>query len=305
METGDFPREAIPMDDSDDPGRRSPPRRPPFAPASTFYEYVARGYDLVVDSYDEVEGRNLLSERVRAASRALALQVFQPGDRVLELGCGTGRDAVALARSGIQVVATDVAPGMVERTERRAAAMGVGDQVSVLRASAAQAVVEASPYDGIYSNGAVLNLEPDLEGLARGMAEGLRPGHHAILTAANRISLFELLVYPAVLKPRKAFRKFGDSVPIPVSREIPGSRYVVPTRFYTPAEFLRFFDRDFAMVRLAAFQALTPPWNMEDWAQTFRGAVEVLAMLEDRFGTTRGLRALGAIFLTHLRRRGA
>ena len=72
--------------------------RPLFVPERDFY------------SYDLVEGRNTISERVRHARLDSALSTYKAPDRVLELGCGTGRDAVELAKHGIRVVATDVSP---------------------------------------------------------------------------------------------------------------------------------------------------------------------------------------------------
>jgi len=49
---------------------------------------------------------------------------FARGDRVLELGCGTGEDALHLARRGVRVVATDAAAAMVETARRKLAAGG-------------------------------------------------------------------------------------------------------------------------------------------------------------------------------------
>src|SRR5947209_11593410 len=95
------------MSVSESVGAKEGTSRPNFVPTAAFYEHVARGYDLVAASYDDVEGRNELSERVRRYTLEAALKVFKPGDRILELGCGTGRDAVALARRGIRVDGTD------------------------------------------------------------------------------------------------------------------------------------------------------------------------------------------------------
>lgn len=283
---------------------RSKQEWPRFEPEKAFYEHVARGYDITAPSYDEVEGRNEISERVRRMSLAAAIAAFRPDDRILELGCGTGRDAVFLARHGISVVATDVSPAMVAITRARAKRDGVGDRVSARVASATEAAREGGPYDGAYSNGAVLNLEPDLIGLGRRLASSLRPGAKSVLTVANRISLFELLVYPVVARPRKAFRKLGQNVPIPVSREGAGKRYVVPTRFLSPREFLSAFGSDFDVESWRGLQVLTPPWNLVDMARLFRSVVTPLEALEDRFGPIRGFRSLGAIYLMTLRRRG-
>ena len=276
---------------------------PRFEPKKEFYTHVARGYDITASAYDEVEGRNEISERVRRMSLAAAIAAFRPGDRILELGCGTGRDAVFLASHGISVVATDVSPAMVRITRARAEQVGVENRVSARVSSAAEAASDGGVYDGAYSNGAVLNLEPDLVGVGRGLASCLRPGAKAVLTAANRISLFELLVYPIVARPRKAFRKLGQNVPIPVSREGAGKRYVVPTHFLSPREFLSAIGPDFEVQSWRGLQVLTPPWNLVDMARLFRLAVTPLEVLEDRFGQMRGFRSLGSIFLMTLRRK--
>ncbi len=148
-------------------------------------------------------------------------------------------------------------------------------------------------------------MEPDLGSLVQGLASTLRPSGTAILTAANRLSLFELLAYPLALRPRKAFRRLGNPIPIPISRKGQGAQYVVPSMFYTPAEFLSSFNRYFDVKSLRSFQALTPPWNMVDWAARFRPAVEILEAVEDVLGSKPVFRNLGAIYLTTLLRRDA
>lgn len=285
-------------------GGEALPGRPLHAPSANFYRHVARGYDLIAHRYDEVEGRNEIGERVRSASREEALRVFGPGDRILELGCGTGRDAVLMAKHGVRVLATDLSPSMVAATQARAAREGVGGLVDAVVCPAARAARLERRFDGVYSNGAVLNLEPDLAGLFEGLGQSVRPGGRAVLTAANRVSLFELAVYPLFLRPRKAFRKLSHSVPIPVSRKGDGSRYVVPTAFYTPRELLRYAENRFKVEYQRAFQLLSPPWNMVDLYRTYLGAVEVLESLEDRISTWRLFRDLGAIYLFTLRRMG-
>src|SRR5438128_4624440 len=103
--------------------------RPGFAPTPAFYNHVDRGYDLIASSYDDVEGRNEISETVRRYSIDAALKVFRPGSRILELGCGTGRDAVALAQRGIRVDATDVSPAMIAATRARVLRENLSDLV--------------------------------------------------------------------------------------------------------------------------------------------------------------------------------
>jgi len=276
---------------------------PNYAADADYYAYVAHGYDKTASSYDRVEGRNAISERVRRTTLSVALNLFRPGQRILELGCGTGRDAVELAARGIEVVATDVSSEMANATRRRAEREGVAGMVNAIALPAAQAAAIDGPFDGVYSNGAVLNLEPDLGRVAQDLGRNVRPGGFAVLTAANRISLFELLCYPFAFRPRKAFRKLGATVPIPISREGVGKRYVVPTRFLTPKEFYSVFRESYEVHTLRALQAITPPWNLVDISERFRAMTQPLEKIEDATGTWPALRSLGAIYLFALRRR--
>jgi ubiquinone/menaquinone biosynthesis C-methylase UbiE len=66
--------------------------------------------------------------------RALALGWINglrlpPGARVLEVGCGAGGTAVALAQRGLEVDATDSVPAMVELARRNAEQAQVGERI--------------------------------------------------------------------------------------------------------------------------------------------------------------------------------
>ena len=50
---------------------------------------------------------------------------LQPGDRLLELGCGDGYLGCLLARRGLRYTGIDIAPGMIEAARQRAQAQGV------------------------------------------------------------------------------------------------------------------------------------------------------------------------------------
>ncbi len=55
--------------------------------------------------------RNLLWERYA--------RLFRPGDAVLDVGCGTGIDALFLARSAVRVVGIDASPSMIAQARAR------------------------------------------------------------------------------------------------------------------------------------------------------------------------------------------
>src|SRR5215472_1500049 len=77
-------------------------------------------FDSVAADYDGPRGNNALIQDMRAEMWRALDSAFVPGSRLIDLGCGTGLDAVRMARTGFEVTATDWSPRMVERTRLRA-----------------------------------------------------------------------------------------------------------------------------------------------------------------------------------------
>jgi len=111
-----------------------------------------------------------------AGRRLVELAELRPGERVLDVGAGTGvctlpaADAVGAAGS---VRAVDLAPQMVERLRREAAARRL-DQVDVSVADAADPPPGDAHYDAVLA-GFVLFFLPDVAAAVRRYAAMLRP----------------------------------------------------------------------------------------------------------------------------------
>src|SRR5436190_18523262 len=89
-----------------------------------------RAFDSVAADYDGPKGNNALIQRMRETVWRALTEACPPGARLLDLGCGTGIDAIELARRGYSVLATDWSPQMVERTRARAAGAGLSERVT-------------------------------------------------------------------------------------------------------------------------------------------------------------------------------
>jgi cyclopropane fatty-acyl-phospholipid synthase-like methyltransferase len=73
--------------------------------------------------------QNPAMKTMRSVSLAALQSAFRPGQRVIEIGCGTGVEAVALAEHGVYVLATDLSSQMLERAGRRVTAAGSEERV--------------------------------------------------------------------------------------------------------------------------------------------------------------------------------
>jgi len=90
----------------------------------------------------------------------------QPGERILDLGCGDGALTAALVEAGCEVVAVDHSEAMALAARRRG--------LDARRVDARELPFERE-FDAVFSN-AALHWVPEAEAVASGVARALRPG---------------------------------------------------------------------------------------------------------------------------------
>ncbi len=258
-----------------------------WKPERDFYQHIETGYDTLAPTYDEDIGSNLVGLRMRHVFQQTLLEVFRPGQRLFEVGCGTGIDALWLAHRGFNVVATDISDQMLAEVTQKANAEGLSQRLEC-RKLAAHAIGTLAEefgegrFDGGYCHAGALNMEPDILRVPGGIRSLLRSGGRFVCSVINKASLFEVIFYPLVLRPRKAFRRLGNTVPIPISRQAPLNRYVVPARFYGPNELREIFRDSFLAETVQGMQVFLPPSNLADMYSLLEPVFIPLQALEAR-----------------------
>lgn len=104
-------------------------------------------------------------ERGQALADLLAPQA---GERILDLGCGTGDIAAAMAARGAQVVGIDASPAMIASARERFPRQD-------FRVADAAALPFEAEFDAVFSH-AVLHWVARAADAARGIARALKPG---------------------------------------------------------------------------------------------------------------------------------
>jgi ubiquinone/menaquinone biosynthesis C-methylase UbiE len=110
---------------------------------------------------------------------------FQRGQRVLDIGCGTGEDTLHLAANGVVVEAIDGSTEMVRIARERgvpARRLPI-ENLSELR----------EEYDGALSNFGVLNCVDDLPACGAELARLIRPGGKLAICLMPRLCWSEIL----------------------------------------------------------------------------------------------------------------
>jgi ubiquinone/menaquinone biosynthesis C-methylase UbiE len=146
----------------------------------------AAAFDLAAASYDSGFGRTAAARVFRHVFQECLLARFRAGARLVDLGCGTGEDAVFLAASGYSVLGVDSSPRMIEAARAKAGRAGLAPPA--LRFEVARAEDVAGEFDGAYSNFGALNC-CDLPAVGRALARALRPGSPVVLSVMAEASL--------------------------------------------------------------------------------------------------------------------
>lgn len=149
--------------------------------------------------YDRPLGRYCLALERAAVLRALRLR---PAERVLEVGAGTGRFAIATAAQGAWVAATDADSGMAKWGARhRAAPAGP----RWLAAEGARLPFPDAAFDAAFTV-AALCFAPDHATIVQEMARVVRPGGRVVLGELNALAPWQWWRMAQALSPRSPYR---------------------------------------------------------------------------------------------------
>lgn len=257
-------------------------------------------FDCAADTYDQVFTNTAIGRAERDAVQQDLRRVFHSGQRILELNCGTGLDALSLARCGVKVLACDIAPRMIEIARRRLSLTSLGDLVSfrVLANEQIEQLVNEGPFDGAFSNFEGLNCVEDLASFARKLRLLLKPGSRILLCMLGRFVPLEIAWHLAHGHPRKSMRRFR--------REGTIARLTddVTFRVHYPSvkALARMFAPAFRLREWKGIGVVLPPAYFEAWARRFPRILDGLATADRWLGRLPLLRSTAGHVLLQFER---
>lgn len=151
--------------------------------------------------YPVLRDKPLAEEEARFVVDVLDLE---PGQSVLDIGCGTGRHSVALARLGMQVTGLDLSPQLLEQARTTAESCGV--QVTWCQRDMRD-LDDLGPFDACISMYTAFGFFGDTEDqeVLYQAAAALRPGGALLLDLTNHLGYLRRF-------PRQVWHETEDAV---------------------------------------------------------------------------------------------
>ncbi|MGB6191031.1 MAG: class I SAM-dependent methyltransferase [Terracidiphilus sp.] len=237
---------------------------------------AAVAFDAIAPDFDLRFGRWLSVAAQRRAVRAALLQEFPTGGHILELGGGTGEDAMFLAERGYNMHLTDPSPTMVSLAKTKLTPFGApvelvaGEELEGFASRHLSA--GGTLFDGAFSNFAPLNCVANLAPVARGLAHLLKPGATAMLVLFGTLCPGEMVTEVLRGRPHLALRRLRHG-------ETPArlAKHNFRVIYHRRAALLSAFAPWFALEKRLGIGITVPPSAAEPWISSH---VRLLALME-------------------------
>lgn len=152
-------------------------------------ERIRDSWDAIATRFDEF----VTPKAVVFGGEALRRADLRPGMRFLDVAAGTGALSIPAAQRGAQVLATDIAPAMVERLNARAQAEGLSNLEGVVMDGEALDLDDDTFDVSASQNG--VSLFPNLEAGLSEMVRVTRPGGRVLIVAFGPLPKAEFITF--------------------------------------------------------------------------------------------------------------
>ncbi|GEP49653.1 hypothetical protein FNO01nite_03250 [Flavobacterium noncentrifugens] len=238
---------------------------------------MANSFDSAAAVYDETFTHSVIGKLQRGIVQRHFQKILdiQKPKTILEINCGTGEDAIWLAKQNFKVTATDLSEKMI------AVAKTKENQHKIIfkKADINELPTDFTDekFDLIFSNFGGLNClsEIRLELFFKNAAELLSENGHLILVIMPKNTLWEQFYFLAKANFKSAFRRKKH----PAIANINGEK--VLTYYYNPMKVKNLADGFFKLIKLHPVGFFVPPSYLEPFFRNKHRLISALSQLEN------------------------
>jgi ubiquinone/menaquinone biosynthesis C-methylase UbiE len=246
-------------------------------------------FDQLAEGYDDLFTKSLIGRAQRDAVWNVASQTFRSGDHILELNCGTGEDALFLARNGVSVFACDASERMIliasQRLHREATAARV--QFNVLSTERLREKGPTTTFDGVFSNFSGLNCVSNLKQTANDLSNLLPPGAPLLICLSTRFCALEMVWFLFHGEFRKAFRRCSGRATARVGE------FTVDVYYPTVRQLQKLFSPSFILQSVTGIGVTIPPSYVENCIRKYPMLLSLLRAIDKTISSLPGFRVVG------------
>ncbi len=269
---------------------------------------ASAAFDDLANDYDRTFSHRTLGRWLRQSVHS-RLRAYTAGDRVIELGCGTGEDALWLAQRGVRVVAIDASAAMLSVAERKLRSAGLADRVrlqqvdlnapptDLQRALAGDEPVNNELFDGCLSNFGALNCVGARPALAGAVASVMRPGARLTVVVMGPVCPWEIASFTLRGRLPSACRRRRGRARAPIGD------HTVVVDYPTPRRLRRELTPWFRALGTRGIGVLLPPSQLAHLVERRTAAFERLRRWEERIAHLRPAAWLSDHYLLEMERR--
>jgi 2-polyprenyl-3-methyl-5-hydroxy-6-metoxy-1,4-benzoquinol methylase len=246
-------------------------------------------FDSLAEHYDDIFTCSLIGRAQRDAVWNVVTQTFRRGDSILEVNCGTGEDALFLARMGVSVFACDASEQMIAVARHRCVAEGSPLPVhfEVLPTEQIGEARPLGPFDGVFSDFSGLNCVADIVEVARQLSALVKPGAPALLCLSTRICLWETVWFLTRGEFKSAFRRWQGHA----TARLGG--FVVEVQYPTVRTLRKLFSPFFCLHGWTGIGVAVPPSYLEHLARRYPSVLHRLCAIDKTICTWPLFRGIG------------
>jgi ubiquinone/menaquinone biosynthesis C-methylase UbiE len=234
--------------------------------------------------FDSLEEQNKILQWMRGEIHNQCLEYFKPGDKILELNCGTGIDAVFFAEHGMHVHATDLSEGMLDQLKRKVSLNKLSEKISIQQCSFADLtpvinLAGEKKFDHIFSDFGGLNCVQDIETVIWQFKKLLNPGSTVTLVIMPPVCPWEML-FSFKGNFKTAFRRLKKNG---ADANVEGIHFT--TYYYSPSRIIKAFGKDYSKVSMKGLSCFAPPPYLEKFPEKYPSLFKFLTRLDKKFGS--------------------
>jgi ubiquinone/menaquinone biosynthesis C-methylase UbiE len=262
------------------------------------------GFDPIAANYDKEFSESLIGKLLRSSVHQYLEKQFssQKPAAALELGCGTGEDAIWMAKKGCMVTATDVSGEMTNIARMKAARLELPHMpgFEVLDMKKVHTFFYQKKFDLVFSNfGAVNCLSPgDLRDLMVNLRELLNPRGRVILVIMPSFCLWESFYFLLKGKWRQVFRR---STKQGIMANLGASQ--VMTWYYSPKAIKKYSRDHYNVKKIMPVGIAIPPSYLEHFFGNKQGLLGILSKFEGFLSKFSCLSGISDHYLIELERK--